>query len=98
MLQTTIPTTAHPILTYLVGATTGAALAVLVAVFLGAPFERPIAFVAAATVSGLVVAHPIGDRVKLSGVPALLALVVWLALIVLALVFVIAAIALSNFE
>lgn len=98
-MQTSVmPATAHPLLTHIVGSTTGAALAVLINVYVGAPFERPIAFVVAAALAGLAAAYFFGDRVRLSGAPAILALVAWAILVLSALVFVVAAIALSNFE
>ncbi len=90
--------TAHPVLTHIIGSTTGAAIAVLVSVYIGAPFERPIAFVITGAIIGLAAAHLIGDRIRLSGAPAVLALVTWAALVLLALVYVVAAIALSRFE
>lgn len=98
MQTSVIPATTNPALTHIIGSTTGAALAVLINVYIGVPFQRPIEFVVFGALVGLAIAHFLGDRVRLSGAPAVLAFVLWSVLVLWALVFIVAAIALSNFE
>lgn len=92
------PAKAHPVMPYVIGSTAAAAVAVLTSVFLGAPFDRPIPFVVAMAIAGVAIGHVLDDRVRLSGAPAVAALVVWGMVVLWALVYVVAAIALSRLE
>lgn len=81
-----------------VGATTGAALAVLISVATGSPFGHPALFAAATAAAGVAVARLVLSRFRIPRPLAVLGTVVWATLVSAAAVYTIAAIALSNFE
>lgn len=88
----------NKVVSALFGATGLAAIAVLISVYLGAPTAHPIQFILAMGAAGGGLGALIGDRVRHHRTLSRVYLVVWAALILLAAVYVVAAIAISNFE
>lgn len=82
----------------LLGASSGAALAVLYAVYVRVPALGPLVFVATGALVGGAVGSFTNGRVHVRGPMKWVLIGLWVALVLAASVYVVAAIALSNFE